>query len=607
MTGGSSSHRYWIDFQPVGRRLEVEAGVTVLAAAQSAGVELVALCGGQGACGSCRVRLIKGLLSEPGEAERKAIGEQDISDGYRLACRARIESDVTIDIPPESLTTPQRLQIEGREVDVPLDPVVIPVDLELDPPSLEDLRGDSARLSDGIQEQGHPPPTMPLAVLSEFSDQLREQRWQARVAMRGSEVVALLPSQTPLLGLAVDIGTTKVAAYLLDLESGRTLAKAGAMNPQIGYGEDVVSRIVYAGKGREHRAELQERIVDTLNGLIVDLCERVEARPDQIVELVVVGNTAMHHLFAGLPTAQLGASPFVPSVGESMDLPAREIGLNVAPGAYVHLPPNIAGYVGADHVAMALSTEIWRTDRTVMAVDIGTNTEISLAVGDVLYSCSCASGPAFEGAHIRDGMRAAPGAIERVQITDGRVRVQTIGGRRPVGLCGSGILDAVAQMAQVGALDRSGKLQAEHPLVHRNEHHAEFLLVRGEETGHGRDVAVTQKDVHEFQLAKGAIQVGVEILLERAEIEPNELDQFIIAGAFGTYIDVEGAIRLKMFPPLPLERFHQVGNAAGAGARQMLVSGALRQTASEIKDLMTYVELARHPGFSERFMEALYL
>ncbi len=608
MTEDAAQARCLVGFQPVGCRVEVPAGTSLLAAAQEAGVELVALCGGQGSCQSCRVRLAEGKLSAPTPVEYDAFSSEQLAAGHRLACHARVQSDVTVDIPPESLTTPQRLQIEGLELGVTVDPVVSTWDVEFAPPSLEDLRADSVRVAESLRMRGSPPALFPLPVLAELSNQLREQQWQARLALRGREVVAVLPRRERLLGLAVDVGTTKLAAYLVDLETGATVAKTGAMNPQIGFGEDVVSRIVHAGRGPQHRTELQEKVVASLNSMVAELCQECDAGPRQVVEAVVVGNTAMHHLILRLPTRQLASSPYVPAVGEAMDVRAEEIRLLIAPGAYVHLPPNIAGYVGGDHVAMLLATELWKAEKTVMALDIGTNTEISLASGGQLFSCSCASGPAFEGAHIRDGMRAAAGAIERVQIRDGEVRVQTIGGKRPVGICGSGILDVVAGLVAVGALDRSGRLQAEHPLVRvAGDGQRECALVAGHETAHGRDIAVTQKDVHEFQLAKAAIRVGIDTLLERAGLAAASLEDFVVAGAFGTYIDVASAVGVRMFPPIPLERFRQVGNAAGTGAKQMLISSQARQIAAGMGERVEYVELATHRDFSRRFMEALYL
>ena len=591
-----------VDMQPVGRRIEVKAGMSLLAAAQAAGVGIIALCGGKGWCQSCRVRPVSGRLSPPTEAE------SDLAPGYRLACQALPRTDVKIDIPPDSLTTPQRLQVEGQELSFSLDPAVTAVDLALRPPDLHDLRADTARLEEALAGLDRTPVRFGLPLLAELSDRLRALSWSVRVALSGDEVVAVLPPGSQLLGLAVDIGTTKVAAYLLDLADGKTLAKAGAMNPQIGYGEDVISRIAYTREQTGGRRLLQARLAETLNELVEEMCRETGAVHAQVVEAVMVGNTAMHHLLAGLPVQQLAMSPYVPAISRALQFRARDIGLKLASGAAIHLLPNIAGYVGADHVAALLAAGIWQTERTALLVDIGTNTEISLACRGRLLSCSCASGPAFEGAHIRDGMRAAPGAIEHVQIAGDQVRTYTIGGEPPVGLCGSGILDAIAQMRAGDILDNKGQMRTADARVRRVDgKRPEFVLVPAEATGHGRDICVTRQDVNEIQLAKGAIRAGLEILLVEAGITAGDVEEFFVAGAFGTYIDLASAVGLGMFPDLPLERFRQVGNAAGIGAKQTLLSLGLRRTAAEIARRVEYIELTTHPAFQAEFMKAMYL
>jgi uncharacterized 2Fe-2S/4Fe-4S cluster protein (DUF4445 family) len=608
-----------VNLQPVGRRAEIQPGMTLLHAAQVTGVELISLCGGIGACDSCKVRLVKGKLSRVTLEEEALFSADELAAGYRLACQATPLSDVTIDIPSESLTTPQRLQVEGQEVEVALQPMVSAIDLHLEPPALHDLRADTARLKDALADQrGEISPFFNHALLKTLSDDARRLNWKMRLVLRGDEIIAILPPEepgrpAPLLGLAVDVGSTKLAAYLTDLSTGKTLAKAGVMNPQIAFGEDVVSRVAYANANPGGSRWLHERLIEAVNALALEMCAEASqsgilAERGQIVDAVVVGNTAMHHFFSGLPVAQLGTAPYVPAVNEALDFPAGQVGLQLAPGAYVHLPPNIAGYVGADHVSMVLATDvIHKTGRTVIALDIGTNTEITLAHKGRLLSCSCASGPAFEGAHIQDGMRAAPGAIERVQITGQGVRIHTIGDQPPVGICGSGILDVVAEMISAGILDRRGVMQSGHPLVRSVNGRNEFLLAPAELTGHGRDVVVNRKDVNEIQLAKGAIRTGIEILLAAAGLaSPQAIDEFIVAGAFGTYISVESAIRVGMFPDLPLERFQQVGNAAGSGARQMLVSSAQRRLADEIAGQIEYVELAGNPEFIHTFSQMLY-
>jgi uncharacterized 2Fe-2S/4Fe-4S cluster protein (DUF4445 family) len=522
------SETYRIDFEPLGRRSEILSGQTLLDAAQSAGVGLASVCGGVGTCEECRVRLAAGKLTPPTLVELDVLSVPDLAAGFRLACQAEPLSDVKLDLPPESLTSAQRLQVEGLETHIAVNPAVL----------------------------------------------------------------------TPgAYGLAVDIGTTKLASYLVRLETGETAAMAGAMNPQIAYGEDIISRISYAGRKPDGAKILQQVLVDTLNKLLLDLCSEAHISPNSVLDAVLVGNTTMHHLFAGLPVEQLGHAPFSPAATQSLSIPVSELGLILGPGAMAYLPPVIAGYVGADHIAMLLATEAWKSPRNVVALDIGTNTEISLVAHGQVTCCSCASGPAFEGAHIREGMRAAPGAIERARWSDGKILWQTIGDLPPVGICGSGILDVVAALQDGRLVKPTG--------VMLSGSGSGLVLVPAAQTGLSRDLVVTRKDVHEIQLAKSAIRVGVEILLKNAGLTYSDLDEFIVAGAFGTYLDLRSAVRTGMFPPLPLERFRQVGNAAGVGAKQMLVSLDKRLEAEMIAGQIGYVELTTQAAFTPLFMQHL--
>jgi uncharacterized 2Fe-2S/4Fe-4S cluster protein (DUF4445 family) len=603
-TFSSPSRSFEIDFEPVGRRISIEEGQTLLDAARLAGVELVSICGGVGICDGCRVRLMEGKLSSLTFEEKEMLSEIEIAEGYRLACQAIPQGDVKLYIPSESLTTPQRLQIEGQETGVRLDPPVTAQDIVISPPSLEDLKSDTTRVALALNKR-NVEARFGLSILQILPDDLRANDWSIRLVLRGSEVVGILPREVPLIGLALDIGTTKLALYLVDLQDGNTVAKSGRMNPQIAYGEDVVSRIAYANKEEGGRNLLQTKLIEVLNDMVDELCQEAGLRREQIVEAVVVGNTAMHHLFAGLPVRQLGEAPYVPVISERLEFQATSVGLAISPGAWVYMPPNIAGYVGADHVAMLITTGLWKTDQNVLAIDVGTNTEVTLASRGRLLCCSCASGPAFEGAHIQDGMRAAPGAIERVQFIEGEIHLQTIGGNPPVGICGSGILDVVAEMLNEGMLDHRGVFQTDDPRIRSRDGKPEFVLSPAQGNGHHQDILVTRGDVNEIQLAKGAIRAGIDILLMEMGLSDKDLDAVIVAGAFGTYIDMESAIRVGMFPKIPLERFRQVGNAAGVGAKELLLSLEMRQLAAHITERMEYVELTTHPDFQHVFMERL--
>ncbi|MBM4467194.1 MAG: DUF4445 domain-containing protein [Chloroflexi bacterium] len=597
---------YQVDFEPLGRRLGVGRGVSILTAAQQAGVGLVSICGGKGTCGRCQVQVLEGQLSPLSETEAKNLTPDELASGYRLACQAEVLSDLRLHIPPHSLTATQRTQVEGRELTVPIVPVVVGCDFRLSPPTREDIRSDVDRMRDHLALLDYGDLIIDFAVLRQLSTQLREWGWSGTVGLRGREVVSFGPLGRKLLGLAVDLGTTKLAGYLVELQTGRTLAAAGAMNPQIAYGEDVMARIAYAMEGEEQAATLREAAVGAVNDLAHTLCTQSGHLPEEIVEAVVVGNTAMHHLFLGLPVRQLGLAPYLPAVSDALDLKAREVGLEIAPGGYVHLLPNIAGFVGTDHVAMILSTKIYEAEGTVLGLDIGTNTEVVLRAKGRLIACSTASGPAFEGAHIKDGMRAAEGAIERLRITASGVEYQTIGDAPAVGICGSGVLDAVAQLRQLGVLDERGNM-GDHHRVRRTQHGPEFVLVAAGEGGNSGDVVITRGDVGEIQLAKGAIRAGINILLDEAGLSAQDIDQVIIAGAFGTYIDVSSAIVIGMFPPLALERFNQVGNAAGMGAKLALVSREQRARAAEVARQVEYIELTNDRRFVDEFARAMYL
>jgi len=594
---------FTIDFEPVGRRGEFSGDQSLLDCARQLSVDLVSICGGIGSCDHCKVQVVAGKVSKPTLEEEAELSANVLEQGYRLACQTFPLSDVKLHVPPESLTAPQRTQIEGLDVDVDSDPPVRSLEAHLTPPTLESPQADAQNLWQALAAHGIESGTIDFQVQQTLSTLIRENNWQVNVALRGNEIVAIGAPSTGWLGLAVDIGTTKVAGYLIDLESGKTLASKGLMNPQISYGEDVVSRIVAASKSRADAARLQSLLTEALSQLAADLCTEVEAKPEEIIEAVVVGNTAIHHLFLGLPVKQLGLSPYVPTVDTAVDVKAQEIGLRIAPGAYIHLLPNIAGYVGADHVAMLLATRLADTDGVTLAIDIGTNTEICLNHKGKMTSVSCASGPAFEGAHIKFGMRAAPGAIEHVRLEKDRLEIQTIAGEPPVGICGSGLLDIVAQLRLNDVLDRGGKMGA-HPLIQNRNGASEFLLTERADLD---PITLSQKDVRELQLAKAAIRLGIQALVETEGLTENDLEQVIIAGAFGTFINVESAITIGMLPALPLGRFTQVGNAAGTGARLALVSRSERENAEKIAQRDGYIELAKVPNFNRKFAEATYL
>jgi len=597
-----------VDFEPVGRRGECEKSESLLTCAHRLGLGISSICGGRGTCRSCTVQVLSGTVSEPTSTELEAFTSEELKEGWRLACQTYPTHDCKLTVPPESMTTPQRVQVEGLETTIHPDPPVRAYRLHLSAPSLSEPNSDADRLLEALNQQ-HPLHCrkVDMNALRNLSDQLRSWDWECQAVVRNDEVVALFPWTSHPLGLAIDLGTTKIAGYLVDLSDGRTLTAKGMMNPQISFGEDIISRMTGVIESPDKGAQLQKLVVEAINELTADLCAEVSANIDEIVEAVVVGNTAMHHLFLGLPVRQLALSPFVPVVSRALEVKAGDLGLRIVQGAYVYLLPNIAGFVGADHVAMLLATEAWEVEGPIVALDIGTNTEISLIHEGKITAVSCASGPAFEGGHIKDGMRAATGAIERLRIANGGVQYQTINQGPPVGICGSGILDALSQLYLAGIIDEGGRITDNHPRVRTYKGQREFVLI-GEEEREGQPaITITQRDVRELQLAKAAIRAGIQTLLETKGCSEDGIQRVIIAGAFGTYIDVASAVAIGMFPSLPLNRFRQVGNAAGMGAKLALISVGKRAEAQTIASRVKYLELGSAPNFEQTFIQASYL
>jgi uncharacterized 2Fe-2S/4Fe-4S cluster protein (DUF4445 family) len=599
---------FTIDFEPVGRRGNCHKNESLLACARRLGVGISSICGGKGTCHSCKVQIRSGTISKPTSNEHEAFTLQELKEGWCLACQTYPTSDVRLMVPSESMTTPQRLQVEGLEIRVPPEPAIRAYPLRLVAPSLSAPQADADRLLKALnQRQKLRCTKIDIGALRTISDQLRSWKWKSRAVVRNGEVIAILPPKSRQLGLAIDLGTTKIAGYLVDLSNGRALAAKGMMNPQISYGEDIISRITTVIHSPANATALQKLAVDAINELCTDLCAEAGAKPEEILEAVVVGNTAMHHLFLNLPVKQLALSPFIAAVSRALDVKARDLGLGIAPGAYAHLLPNIAGFVGADHVSMLLATDAWQSKETIVALDIGTNTEVSLIYKGKITATSCASGPAFEGSHIKYGMRAATGAIERLRIDGDKIRYQTIDDAPPIGICGSGILDALAQLYLAKIIDEGGRIIDNRPRVRAYKGQHEFILISEGERRGKPAITITQHDVRELQLAKAAIRTGIQILLETSGCAEDDIKQVIIAGAFGTYIDISSAVAIGMLPPLPLKRFRQVGNAAGMGAKLALISLKSRIKAQAIASGVSYIELASSPSFQPTFMQASYL
>ncbi len=563
---------------------------TLFQSARRHGVRIVGACGGRGTCGSCVVRIEAGEVSHVN-------GEATPRKKWQRACQLSARSDCTVEVAPRSLAPVVRAEADsGTQERLPLQSPLRARDIILPAATLQDTCSDHDRVLRALGEAGL---SIDLAAARQLPGLLRvaphATSWSLRVFEREGELIGFAPTGAPMLGLAIDLGTTNAAGFLLDLETGERLASLGIENPQVAWGADLVSRVNHAVQDEETANQLHAAAVEAINALAHDLCFSIGRTANEILDVAICGNTAMHHLLLGLPVRQLGRAPFVAAVREGMNLKARERGLEVAPGAWVHVAPNVGGFVGGDHVTALLATEeVWSTCETALVMDIGTNTEISLIHQGRIFTASAPSGPALEGGHVGCGMRAAEGAIERVRIEQGRLRVETIGGKKAIGLCGSGVLDTLATLHDGGLVSDQGRLALVHDDIVQHRGKRAVRLAKG--------VHFTQDDVRAVQLAKAAIRTATELLLDEAGVAEGAIERFIIAGAFGAYIDIESGIRIGLFPDLPREHYLQVGNAAGVGIRHMLASTSARQRAGELAASCRYMELSSRSDFQKRFL-----
>ena len=580
---------FTLGFPQIDREIASHASETIFQSARRSGVRIIGACGGRGTCGTCRVLIRDGEIDGP-DSKTLPNGKPR----WVRACQVTPQSDCAIEIAERSLAPIVRAEFEaGETVEIlSLDPAVISQDVSVPEATLTDNLSDLDRVTRALEPA---PGSVDLIAARHLPTVLRQSGWSLRAQTRAGELIGVSPAGRRTLGLAVDLGTTNVAGFLIDLDSGERVASLGIENPQVAWGADVISRMNHAIQGAAAAAELRQAASTAINAIAHDLCLSIGVAATDIVDVAICGNTAMHHLLLGLPVRQLGRAPFVAAVRDAMDVKARELDLTVCPGAYVHMAPNIGGFVGSDHVSALLATqEFWQYAATTLVMDIGTNTEISLIHRSDIVSASCPSGPALEGGHISCGMRAAEGAIERVTVADGRLKIETIGNRPAAGLCGSGVIDTLAALRQAGILNDGGRIVGSHPDV------AEIDGARVAQLA--PEVTFNQHDVRAVQLAKAAIRTGVELLLRERALGENDIERVVIAGAFGSYIDVGNAIAIGLLPALPLERFKQVGNAAGAGVRQMLASCKARAYARELAARCRYLELSTRTDFQKTFL-----
>lgn len=604
-----------IDFTSHHKTTRVPPGMTIFNAANWIGLPIDSTCGARGTCGKCKVRLLSGVVPVTA-ADRKTFSAQELADGWRLSCRAEASSDLVCEV-PRLLSNP-KAALMGFNRHIVLDPNVHKMALSLPRPSLEDQRSDWQRLQEALLEAGFEVSAR-LPVLQQLPKALRQSDWRFTAVVVGDELVALEPGDSTgrSFGLAFDIGTTTVVGMLLNLSSGAPAAVCSVLNGQAVYGADVISRISHTMLNEGGLAQLQVAVIGSLNTLIEQLLTEAAVLPSEVYEVVVAGNTTMHHLFLGLDPAAIGVTPFIPVTAAPLRVHAGEVGLKILPAARVHLLPHLGAYVGADLVAGLLATGLAQNEGVRLLVDVGTNGEIILGSSARTVATAAPAGPAFEGASIKDGMRASEGAIEAVVITPDRVELQVIGAGPPIGLCGSGLLDAVAQLRLSGLLLASGRFikpeqaarqvgpAVANRLMADEAGNRAFVLAWPAESGHGRPVVLTQRDIRELQFAKGSIAGGIAVVMAELGVSQADLVEIYLAGSFGNYINPQSARIIGLVPPLPVERIKAVGNAAGEGAKIALLSFRERQIAWSLPQIVEYHELSGRADFNDSFMSVL--
>ena len=631
-------------FTPSGKRGKFALGTPVLTAARQLGVDLDSVCGGRGICSKCQitpgygefpkhgVHVEDGALSEWNEVEARYKRIRGMLDGRRLGCQAKVMGDVVIDVPPESQVHKQVIRKSASDRVIEMDPATRLLYVEVDEPDMHEPTGDFERLARALKEQWQIEGiAAELSLMRRLQPALRKGAWKVTVALhKGNHdaryrLLDIWPGyyEGKILGLAIDLGSTTIAAHLCDLHTGAVLASAGVMNPQIRFGEDLMSRVSYAMMNPGGDREMTAAVRTALNALIQSISVQAKADPKSIYELVFVCNPVMHHLLLGIDPVELGQAPFALATSGSLSFDARELELDtVNRAARVYLLPCIAGHVGADCAAVALSEQPDKSKETVLIVDVGTNAEILLGNETQVLACSSPTGPAFEGAQISSGQRAAPGAIERVEIDAAtkEPRFKVIGSdlwsNDPgfaaataqtgiSGICGSGIIEAVAEMRMAGIVDQSGLIgsaeQVGTPRCEPEGRTHAFVLYDGREAG-GPKISVTQGDIRAIQLAKAALYAGARLLMDEMGI--THVDHITLAGAFGAHISPKHAMVLGMIPDAPLANVISAGNAAGTGARIALCNVSARNTIELTVQHIHKVETAIEPRFQEHFVSA---
>lgn len=613
-----------VRFLPNDVTVEAEEGASLLEVARRAGYVLQSECGGQGTCRSCKVRLLSGDVFSTGEPNLTAA---ERNDNYALACLCRVIENLEVEVPAESeySFSPEALGVERSPGDHPedeirsrglsLDPLVRRIAIGVPPPSLQNNSSDFERLCVALAKGGVKGPfNASVNVLRALSEQLRRRGGNVAATLhdgdQATEILRIESEQEPIYGLALDVGTTTLFARLIELETCKLVAESSDFNSQISCGGDVIHRIIYAGK-KGGLDRLRTLVQGSVAGLIDRLLDEAKATREQILAAIVAGNTTMQHLFLGLDPRTIREEPYVPTVTHFPLFRAVEVGLPICDNAPVFLTPSVASYVGGDITAGLLAAGVHHSSKLTLYVDLGTNGEVALGNEEWLSACACSAGPAFEGTGVKCGMRALPGGIERVQhdAETGKLTYRIIGGGIPKGICGSGLIDLLAELRRTDRITARGKLipEADPQRIRKSGRKAEMLLIDGAETGGSGDIVITDADLDNLIRTKGAIFAGIQTLLKGVGLRAVDIERVVIAGGFGRSLDIGNAIRIGMLPDLPRDRFEYIGNGSLRGAGLALLSRQLWKELHDISRKITYFELSSWPGYMDEFMAALFL
>lgn len=622
-------------FDVASKPVRVPTGTLLVEAARLAGVDIGQPCGGQGRCGRCAVQVTHGDVRRRSSLR---LSTDDVAQGYALACQSVVEGNVTVIVPPQEKIE-RRLTTDRTAIEVSVPPDYDPyfaqsirrTSLQLSPPRMDDQTDDWSRLKTALRQKAHIEDiTISLNLLQELGQILRQNNWQvtaitdARLQLDGSRtderlialIPDLVPEDDPLYGLAIDIGTTTVTIWLVDLLSGKVEGQFSEYNSQISRGEDVISRIIFSSKngGRE---ELQNRVLDTINQLIAQACKKTKADPQDIVKATVAGTSTMAHLFLGIPASSIRLTPFITAVNQPPIISAGTIGLAINPEAPVDCLPGVASYVGADISAGVLACRMDETDKLTLFLDVGTNGETVLGSREWLVTCACSAGPAFEGAGVLYGMRATKGAIEECWISGEssthpfEPTYRVIGNSKPRGICGSGLISLLAEMFLTGVVDKGGAINLTlgdiNPRIREGEHGPEYVIAWGSETESGKDISINNVDIDNLKRAKAAIYAGFTVLAHSVGVPLEMVEQIVIGGSFGKYINVEKAVQIGLLPDMPWDRFKFLGNTSVQGAYLALLDWRNRDRIRDIASQMTYIELSADNTFYDAFMSAMFL